>query len=82
MRLPGGGEQAGECGQEHEAGQESRGGRARHWGQSNGREAPVPHPSRCPSQAGPGSGARGEGRGSRGQEPQRPPASPHTYFPG
>lgn len=27
VRLPGGGEQAGECGQEHEAGQESRGGR-------------------------------------------------------
>lgn len=26
VRLPGGGEQAGECGQEHEAGQESRGG--------------------------------------------------------
>ncbi|CAI9155977.1 unnamed protein product [Rangifer tarandus platyrhynchus] len=27
VRLPGGGEQAGECGQEHEAGQENRGGR-------------------------------------------------------
>lgn len=27
VRLPGGGEQAGECGQEHEAGQESQGGR-------------------------------------------------------
>lgn len=56
----------GEGSRQASAGRNTRRGRkakaaARRWGRSNGREAPVPPP--CPSQAGPGWGARGRGPG-------------------
>lgn len=45
------------------------------------RLSPTPHP-RPPHRHVPAPARRGDGPGSRGQESPRPPASPHTYFPG
>lgn len=67
----------GEGSRQASAGRNTRRGRkaeaaARRWGLSNGREGPAPLAGR--------SRLGREGRGPRGQESPRPPASPHTYF--
>lgn len=79
-RPPGGGEQAGECGQEHEAGQESRGGReaVRAEEPEGGARPPAAPPA---GRSRPGRGGPRAG-GLAGRRLRALPANPHTYFPG